>query len=80
MDRSFLANTVLALMIALTSWSLWSLGEHRIDAYLALYALEYTVVKAILRPRRRGIDWLFVALIAVFFLCVGYRIYEVLTH
>ncbi len=62
----------------MTSWSLWSIGETRIDAYIALYVLEYTVIKAVLRPWRKTRDWLFVALLIVFAICVGYRVYTVL--
>ena len=78
MDRSYVANTILALLITLTVWGLWSIGETRIDAYLTFFVLEYTIVKTILRPRRAGLDWLFVLLLMIFFTCVGFRVYEVL--
>ncbi len=80
MDRSYVANTILALLITLTVWGLWSIGETSIDAYLAFFVLEYTIVKTILRPRRAGLDWLFVLLLMIFFTCVGFRVYEVLMH
>jgi len=78
-DRSYLANTILALLITATTAALWSVGEHRVDAYFSLYVLEYAVIKAVLRPRRSGRDWLFVALITAFFACVAYRIAKVLS-
>ncbi|MGC8983284.1 MAG: hypothetical protein ACP5KA_06020 [Desulfurococcaceae archaeon] len=65
-------------MIAVSTWALWSVGEQRVDAYVALYVLEYAIIKAVLRPRRRGVDWLFVALLVVFFVIASYRIYQVL--
>lgn len=77
-DRSRLANTLLALMVALTVSTLWALGEERLDAYIAMYTLEYTVVKAVLRPARRGRDWLHAALLAAFTIAVGFRVAEVL--
>ena len=79
-DKSFLANTVLATLVGLITWSLWSIGERRIDVYVALYTLSYLVIKAVLNPRRKGLDWLAVALTIVFFVCVAYRVYEVLIH
>ena len=78
MDRSYISNTVLSMLITITTWALWSLGEGRVDAYIALYVLEYTMVKAIFRPRRRGVDWLMIILLAVFAVIVGLRIIEVL--
>jgi len=78
MRRDYLANTVLATLISLTCWALWSLGEGRVDAYLALYTLEYLVVKALFRPRRIGPDVLLLTLLAAFFIIVAYRILEVL--
>lgn len=49
-----------------------------ITAYIALYILEYVVVKAVLRPRRRGFDWLMLILLIIFTIIIGYRIAEVL--
>lgn len=79
-NRSFISNTLLAALITLTVWALWSLGESRIDAYISLYVLEYAVVKAVLRPRRAGLDWLLLVLIVAFSIIVGFRVYEVLTR
>jgi hypothetical protein len=47
LERSLLANTLLALAVTATTWVLWSLGESRVDAYTSLYALEYTLIKAL---------------------------------
>jgi len=77
-ERSYLANTILAAMVSLTFWALYSLGEGRLDAYVSMYALEYFVVKALLRPRRAGRDYLAAALLAAFAVAVAYRILEVL--
>ena len=79
MSRSYLANVVLALLITLTTWALWSVGEHRVDVYIAMFVLTYVVTKAILRPRRRGLDVLLLILIATFFVIVSIRVYQVLT-
>lgn len=78
LDRSYLSNTILSILIILTTYALWSLGESRVDAYIALYILEYVVVKAVLRPRRRGFDWLMLILLIIFTIIIGYRIAEVL--
>lgn len=80
MNKSFISNTVLAALVAMSTWALWSVGEHRIDAYIAMYTLEYVVVKAIFRPRRRGIDLLLVVLLTVFFVIVSIRVYWVITR
>jgi len=77
-ERNFIANTVLALLVALTVPSLWALGEARFDVYVSLYTLEYLVVKAILRPKRVCRDYLAVALLAVFIYFAARRILEVL--
>ncbi len=78
MERDHLANTVLALMVFLTFWALYSLGEGRVDAYVSMYTLEYFVVKAVFRPRRVGRDYLAVVLFAVFVVIVAFRVLEVL--
>lgn len=78
MERSFIANTMLALAFTLTTWILWSLGESRVDAYTSLYALEYTLIKAIIRPRRLTIDIPWILLLALFTIAVVYRVGEVL--
>jgi len=76
--KDYIANSVLALLIAITAWALWSVGDMRIDAYIALYTLEYVVVVALLRPHRIGTDWLLIILLAVFSIAVALRILEVL--
>lgn len=77
-SRDHASNTILAIMITITSWFLWEAGEGRVDAYISLYTLEYLVIKAIARPRRIYRDWLALILIAIFILIVGYRVYEVI--
>lgn len=78
MERSFVANTVLALLVTLTASSLWALGEGRFDVYVSLYILEYLVVKAVLRPKRVCRDYPAVALLAAFIYFIARRILEVL--
>lgn len=78
MEREHLANTVLAAMVFLTFWALYSLGEGRVDAYVSMYALEYFAVKALFRPRRVTRDFLAVALFAAFAVAVAYRVLRVL--
>lgn len=78
MDRSMLSNAVLALLVAVTVTSLWALGETRFDAYVSLYALDYMVVKSILKPRRTTFDFLAVSLLLAFSVAVALRVLEVL--
>jgi len=78
LERSLLANTLLALAVTATTWVLWSLGESRVDAYTSLYALEYTLIKALLRPRRVVLDIPWLILLALFTVAVAYRIAGVL--
>lgn len=79
MERSFLANTVLALLVTLTVPVLWALGEARFDAYISLYTVEYLVVKAVLRPKKVCRDYVAAALITAFIYFTAKRILEVLT-
>lgn len=76
-SRDYIFNNILSAMIILTVWSLWSLGESRLDAYVSLYTLEYLVLKAILRPRRSTRDWIAIILVGVFIVAVSIRIYSV---
>ena len=78
MERSLLANILLALAVTVTTWALWSLGESRVDAYTSLYALEYTIVKAVLRPRKLTYDIPWLILLTLFTVTVAYRIAGVL--
>ncbi len=78
MERSLLANMLLTLSITITTWVLWSLGEFRVDAYTSLYALEYTIIKAILRPKRITVDIPWLILLVLFTIAVTYRIVGVL--
>ena len=71
-------NMLLSLFIVIITVSLWSLGESRIDAYIALYTLAYVVLISIIRPKRISRDYLLITLLIAFSIAVGYRIYEVL--
>jgi len=75
MEQSYIANTVLAILITITTWLLWTLGELRIDMYIAMYILEYIMIKTLFKPKRRGIDVLFLALVGVFIIIVSYRLW-----
>ncbi len=78
LERSILANTLLALAITATTWALWSLGESRVDLYTSLYALEYTIIKALMRPKRVAVDVPWLILLTLFTVAVAYRIAGVL--
>lgn len=78
MNKNALFNLVLGAMIAVTVPVLAALGESRLDAYVSIFTLEYFVSLAVIRPRRRTRDFLAGALLAVFFLIVGFRVAEIL--
>jgi len=78
MDKNILFNIVLGFMIVSTAVLLSSLGEIRLDVYISMYTLEYFVVKAVLRPRRRFFDILGLALFLIFSIIVCFRIWEIL--
>lgn len=78
MDRGMLSNTVLAMLVTLTVTSLWALGESRFDAYVSIYALNYMIVKSVLRPRRKAPDFLAISLLLAFSVAVALRVLEVL--
>lgn len=75
-DKLF--NVLLPLLYTVTVSSLAGLGERRLDAYLSMLTLEYSVLYAVLRPKRKSIDFILIALIAVFMVIVALRIAEVL--
>lgn len=78
MNKNALFNLVLGAMIAVTVPVLAALGESRLDAYVSIFTLEYFVSLTVIRPRRRTRDFLAGALLAVFFLIVGFRVAEIL--
>jgi hypothetical protein len=78
MNKNYLSNTILAIMIMLTSSIFLLLGENRIDVYFSMYALEYVIIKALFNPRRLYKDFLAFILLAIFSIIVAYRIYEIL--
>lgn len=78
MNKNMLFNLVLAVMIIITVVALGAIGEMRIDVYISLFTLEYFVGLAILRPRRRTIDFLAVTLLIIFFIIVGMRVAEII--
>jgi len=78
LHKNLLFNILLLLLVCLTVTVLTALNETRLDLYLSLYTLEYFVLTAVLRPRRRFTDFLGLALLTLFFVIVGFRIAEVL--
>jgi len=76
-DRLF--NILLPLLYTLTVYSLSSLGEQRIDAYFSMLVLEYFVLYALLRPKRRHRDYIALVLLALFAVVVAYRVLEVIS-
>ncbi len=79
MDREHLANTALAMLITLTTWALWSVGEGRVDAYISAFTVEYLAVKSVLRPRKLFKDLVAVILVLIFTFIVAIKVYEVLS-
>ncbi|NAZ12635.1 MAG: hypothetical protein GU359_00590 [Desulfurococcales archaeon] len=77
-SKDHLSNTLLIIMITLTTWAFWSIGEHRLDVYISMFVLEYLIIKMMLRPRRIFIDILQIGLLIIFLIFVSIRIYEVL--
>jgi hypothetical protein len=78
LNKDTLFNLILAILVTITVTSLWSVGESRGDVYISLYTLEYLVLKAVLRPRRKTVDFIAIALLASFMFFVTRRILEVL--
>jgi len=78
LNKDTLFNLILAVLVAITVTSLWGVGESRGDVYISLYTLEYLVLKAVLRPRRRTVDFIAIALLASFMFFVARRVLEVL--
>ncbi len=78
MDKNIIFNIVLASMLISTVTILSSLGEARLDVYVSMYTLEYFVAKAILRPRRRMLDLLALALFTIFTVIVSLRVWEII--
>lgn len=78
MNKNMLFNLILAVMIVITVVALGAIGETRLDVYISLFTLEYFVGLAILRPRRRTLDFLAIVLLITFIIIVGIRVVEVI--
>jgi hypothetical protein len=78
LDRNYLHIILLAILITIATSSLAALGESRLDAYISVFTLIYFASTAIIRPRRRTIDFLSIALLAVFSYIVALKVMEVL--
>ncbi|MGC8752607.1 MAG: hypothetical protein ACP5O5_04165 [Fervidicoccaceae archaeon] len=76
--RDYIFNTLLSLFIAISCFFLAYVGESRIDAYMSVFVLDYMVLKAVIRPRRIGRDWLMILLLLIFSFTVAFRIAEVI--
>lgn len=78
LDKNYLFNLCLALMIFLTVPVLAALGEVRLDVYFSMFTLEYFIAYALFRPRRRIRDPVGPALFIIFAYIVALRVLEVL--
>ena len=78
LDRNLLFNVLLALFMLITVPTLAALNERRLDVYLSIYTLEYFILLAILKPRRKYKDFIAAALFLVFIIIVALRILEIL--
>lgn len=61
--------------------SLFMLSESRVDAYISVNILVFYITYAVVKPiRNPGLPWkiLQAALLCLFAIIVGYRVYEVL--
>jgi hypothetical protein len=81
-SRVALFTLLYSFMNALSATTLYLLGEVRVDVYVSLNILAYYISYAILRPPTSSlrVRVLNRALIALFIVIAGYRVYEVLTH
>ncbi|MEZ0345664.1 MAG: hypothetical protein ABWK01_03860 [Infirmifilum sp.] len=75
-DKYF--NILLPALYGFTVTVLSSLGEKRIDVYISMLTLEYTVLYATLKPKRGRGDILLAILVFVFLVFALMRILEVL--
>lgn len=78
LEKDRLFSALLAAFYAITVPSLAALGERRFDAYFSVMTLEYAILYAVLRPRRRGRELILPILVAIFAVFVAQRILEVL--
>lgn len=78
LSRGYLFNTLLALLVTVSSSWLYAVGEARFDVYISMYTLSYLVLKTVLRPRTVSRDYLGIGLFIVFLYFVSVRVYEVL--
>jgi hypothetical protein len=78
LEKDRLFNVLLAALYAVTVPSLAALGERRFDAYFSLFTLEYAVLYALLRPRRKGRELILPVLVTVFAYFAALRVLEVL--
>lgn len=78
MDKHSVYIIALATLIVASVATLSALNENRLDAYFSIFTIEYLVLTATLRPRRRTRDYLLVALVTVFMYIVAVRVLEIL--
>lgn len=78
LEKDRLFNAILPAFYAITIPVLASLGEHRFDAYFSVMTLEYTILYAVLKPKRKGKEIILPLLVAAFSIFVARRILEVL--
>ncbi|MEM4482220.1 MAG: hypothetical protein QXK88_04985 [Desulfurococcaceae archaeon] len=79
--RQELLPFIYVLLVTSMNISLYTLGEKRVDAYLALNVLLYFISYAVVRPFYAApllVKALNASLLLVFALIVAFRVYEVL--
>lgn len=75
-DKLF--NSLFPALCSVSVAALAAIGEKRLDAYFSVLTLEYVVLHALLRPKRRGRDFVLIILVALFMVVVAVRVAEVL--
>ncbi|MEM3680025.1 MAG: hypothetical protein QW341_06030 [Candidatus Bathyarchaeia archaeon] len=78
MDRHTIYLATITIFFTVSVSTLAALGESRLDVYFSVYTLEYFTLAALFRPRRRGRDFLGVALFIGFSYVVALKIIKIL--
>lgn len=78
MDKQKKYIITLLVLIFGTVVSLSALGELRLDVYFSLFTVAYFASTALYQPRKRGFDFLGLALFLGFCVIVGFKVYEII--
>jgi hypothetical protein len=76
--KDLLFNILLPSLYTFTVVFLSALGERRFDVYFSMLTLEYSVLYALFRPKRKRREIMLPILLFIFFIFVAMRIAEVL--